>query len=559
MSVASAIPRHLQDQQSTRHITPENQPTQSDVTSEYIQSSPIITNYPITSFQPIVEPHLELAADLNKRLILLKDQVKEPIDVFVPTHIESDIRKRTWDFEKGDTDKQLLMRHAFQFDGRSKGLALTIEQFSLHTGMMPQRLASSVVWRHVRTGAGNPDRMMQIVDCIHNDLIIAMIDGNAAYRMCHDVKFSSDMKAFHDSQTKMPGQYLMQFARRPIGVSDENCPNTQSTQASLIYDDPNAGGYLSPNELCKLIKCVERYLEPTKWSYAREVDNIWNDNKDEHPDAHYKDKWWGHKPGSKAGSPPTYNDPYRRFYDKKSAEKALEWIAFLKVNFKDRLHLLSDEECDRILQWSPLEIGYGIDIYKRIDEHSNYNQSNRLFVFQNSLITHTFDPKKTFFKTYKFAVNRLSDPKDAFEEACTSDVGVTMIAKSHWFDGGLNPDLGAGGGVKASNLQLPNVQANLRESWSYHHADNSLFHTNLLKDEEHLRFLRDHQKTRNIANNRESRVASARDILIDRVDDIEDDLAFINKTIKSESIIKQLAELKAKREQLETTWELNDE
>jgi hypothetical protein len=65
------------------------------------------------------------------------------------------------------------------------------------------------------------------------------------------------------------------------------------------------------------------------------------------------------------------------------------------------------------------------------------------------------------------------------KDATTTDVGTTLTASVHWFDGGYNPDIGAGAGVSASKLREMSDQLARSHEMIYFHE--SLLRTDLEK------------------------------------------------------------------------------
>ena len=64
-----------------------------------------------------------------------------------------------------------------------------------------------------------------------------------------------------------------------------------------------------------------------------------------------------------------------------------------------------------------------------------------------------FDKDKRKYEVQRIITTRLSRIQAALGDARTADVGLTVMANSHWFEGKINPDPGVGGGVQEMPLQ----------------------------------------------------------------------------------------------------------
>jgi hypothetical protein len=136
------------------------------------------------------------------------------------------------------------------------------------------------------------------------------------------------------------------------------------------------------------------------------------------------------------------------------------------------------------------ECGWGFDIGERASAHEDFRKSNNLFTFYRAMVKMLFDPHDVRFEITKFMVNRLprTGKKNAagkelevFEDANTSDVGMSLLVWCFWFMCGMNPSPAAGVGVAERHIEK--FIKWIVENMNYIYQPGALSQTNLKKYE----------------------------------------------------------------------------
>ncbi|KAK7897641.1 hypothetical protein LTR67_004271 [Exophiala xenobiotica] len=406
----------------------------------------------VPSSQPL---ELDLDA-LQEQLTRYRPFLQAPPTEHNPTEIPRDIRHRPLAPEGvNDTDNQIMMRSAFNDEAPSVSLAQVLEQIA--NGM-----TAGTVWNHLK--GKNRVHMMIIIDTMYNGMVQALIDGNLAHKYATDKNFRRAID-IHHALKKIPGNYVQQVGQTEH-IVDLQIPETGGTQRDSRIDNPHAGRWLTAREIVQFHAAGLEYF--TKPELAREVDR------------HYQgfvvpplDHYSPHQgPNPKSPKEQIMLPGVRRYSrTKASKQKITEFLDAIYKTYVVRAEkLIAEEEktgdanplLDIPFTWGPLEIGYGVDLQQRADAHSDHTSSNYLFTFFQALLVHLFDREKTKFKVYRFMVNSLPRPYEnddddlPLQDANTTDVGTTLLAGAHWFNGGLNPDPGAGGGVQDPRLKKNN-------------------------------------------------------------------------------------------------------
>ena len=334
---------------------------------------------------------------------------------------------------------------------------------------------------------------MNIINTMYSGMVEGLVKGDLMERYFNDLEFQKAIDVHHPL-LKAPGHYvqayvLKQYIQEPITTSS---PNTQATQAVYRKKQENAGRQVTGRKLAILYNRARKYY----WGgdlydpkFAKELDESVQGNGAPRPLSDYQSK----VPGTHRFCP-----------TKDSAARQYDWLTAMWNNSVEKMSDLLKEEkragernffLDEYISFILFEIGYSTDVKSRADAHSNWHSSNKIFTFWQCLIRFFFDKDGQRYEVKRFMTNRLPRVQDAHGDACTADVGLTVMAHSHWFEGGMNPDPGAGGGVQAIPLHPHGKNKQWLESnfeWVYRQQGE--YQYNLRKDQLKLEACRELDK-----------------------------------------------------------------
>ncbi|KAJ9602571.1 hypothetical protein H2200_012764 [Cladophialophora chaetospira] len=433
------------------------------------------------------------------------------------------IDDRPLDFSKGDTDKQIRMRSAYNNMGRASSLARVLSEIAEENN----RLYPRKEWNHVQ--GGNQLVMTNVLNTMHHTMVEGLIDGNLVARFCDPTEpgYANAIKAHHDL-IKAPGNYVQAVGRKGMTLV---LGNTQDTTAGRLVKDDYPGHWLTPNEILLFHEKSLVYLQDD--AYAYDVDVGYQGRP---PNATLA--WY-------AGKGPTQGYHWRRYADKPEQRGKLEkFLQMIDVNFVQRIKKMkqadpTDPNLDVPLKWGPLEIGYGKDLRARAQAHDHHPNSNHVYTFMLAMILFLFDPTQEKFQVYRFMVCRVplaqktANDDEPFQAANTIDVGITMLACSHWFDGGCNPAFGAGGGV--GKAQLNADWRYLQKSHAAMYQQGSLFRVNLGQEKAAFEVWKEREQTMRIATKKLDDQENARKELLAKKDDLE---ARVKKIKEAQELLK---------------------
>ncbi|KAK5210132.1 hypothetical protein LTR47_000020 [Exophiala xenobiotica] len=435
-----------------------------------------------------------------------------------PTKIASNLEDRPLQPDGvNDTDNQIMLRSAFNDEARSVSLAQVLEQIA-------DGMTAGAVWNHLK--GNNRKHMMIIIDTMYGGMVQALIDGNIAHKYATDRDFRRAID-IHHALKKIPGNYVQQVGRTEH-IVDLQIPATGGTQRDSRVDNPHAGRWLTAREIVQFHAAGLEYIRNPQ--LAQEVDG------------HYQgfvvpplDHYSPHMGSNPKNPTEQIMLPRTRRYLRTSAseKKLIEFLDAIYETYVSRAEKLIAYEqetgdanplLDIPFTWGPSEIGYGVDLQQRADAHSDHNSSNYLFTFFQALLVHLFDREKTKFKVYRFMVNQLPRPYEndddnlPLQDANTTDVGITLMAGAHWFNGGLNPDLGAGGGVHDPRLKKNNQW--LEQACKGLYARDSIVETNLAKNERAEEQLAEDEQARDEEFKNHQQIIDQRKALLEQNDRI---------------------------------------
>ena len=326
---------------------------------------------------------------------------------------------------------------------------------------------------------------MNIINTMYSGMVEGLLKGNLIERCFNDLEFQKAIN-IHHSLIKAPGHYVQAYVLRQFVEDTElsSSPNTQGTKREYRKKQENAGRQVTGRQLALLYSRARTYYwANTSYDpkFAKELDEFVQGNGDPRALSDYQTR---------------VLETHRFCPSKSSADRQHEWLVALWKTSVEKIYKLLNEErrtgvenhiLDEYIAFVRFEIGYSTDVKSRADAHSNWKSSNKIFTFWQCLIRFLFDKDEQKYEVVRFMTNRLPRVEDAHGDACTADVGLTIMAHAHWFEGGLNPDPGAGGGVREISLH-PDGKNKLwlENNFNWVYRQQGEYQYNLQKDQSKL-------------------------------------------------------------------------
>lgn len=320
-----------------------------------------------------------------------------------------------------------------------------------------------------------------ILASMYPKFLSGLICGDVFFQYANDLDMRRALNLMHPLE-KTPGNYLQGLVLDDSLFGGAASGSTYSTQAHARVDNPHKGRSLTLSQLHNIYQAANDYLpsSPTKdLSLVNAVDNAYTPGAKGVDYAIGKHKYVQAQHGTSRGN----------------EDRFKTWLEELRRVYIERIEkMMKKNPQDPILhvpmRVSFLEVGWGQDVKARASGHDDHTNSNKLFTFFQALIKIRFGDQvgQAKFDVVRRATNLLTrghDIEAAYLDARLADVGVTMIGQTEWFNGGLNPVPGGGGGVNKESLQrrLPYIREQAEKTYT---SKGSRFKLNIIQDREKL-------------------------------------------------------------------------
>ena len=442
----------------------------------FFSSNSSSTINPSSSTQPGPIPQHKLAAmkaELAReeaKLNRLEIIARRPTPV-VPVTLLADQEDRALDpNEPLVTDEQLWMCHELEVNG-IYGLNWVMAEIAHSIELeMTKNLHGGSTWRHV-IERQQDTVLLNMLCTMEFEFLRALIRGDLMHRCYTDFDFRLRVLKNHTLE-KTPGNYLQMMCRpQYLPVVPENIASDIATQAGRQVRDPHCGKGFTFLELEQLHQGISDYAWDAKFAFK--VDRHYQGFDVKIIPTDYR-----HHPSQVA---------YRRYFPNENAWKKIqEWQVQLYEVYVKKIQAMKKADPNDPKLKIPMmrvlyEAGWGWDIASRAGAHDDHHASNNLWTFYLALSEQLFPGK---FVIQRFLINRLprwGTEDEIFQDANTSDVGMSILASSFWFQCGLNPSPAAGGGV--ASRHIPKYAGAIKRNMLKVYEENppSLFHTNLNK------------------------------------------------------------------------------
>ena len=368
------------------------------------------------------------------------------------------------------TDEQLWMCHELEVNGIS-GLNFALAEIAQSYDLaLSENLDGKSTWRHV-IERQQDTVLLNMLCTMEFEFLKAMIRGDLMHRYYTDDDFRLRVEKNHTLE-KTPGNYLQMMCRKEfLPVVPANVASDAATQAGRQVLDEHRGKGFTFLELEELYRGIDDYA--WKPEFAILVDGQYQGG-----DATITATQYRHDP-SQPG--------YRRFFPNRNARKRIgEWQLQLEETYVKKIAAMKKANPDDPKLKIPMlrvfyEAGWGWDVANRATSHEDHRASNNLWTFYLALCEQLF-PRR--FEVMRFLINRLprwSVLEEVFQDANISDVAMSIIASSFWFNCGLNPSPAAGGGVSSRFIDEYATWIKKNMKLIYETDPPSLFMTNINK------------------------------------------------------------------------------
>lgn len=415
----------------------------------------------------------DIVTELQQKVQISLERLSHFTAVELPEEIPLHVKDRALHpSHASDSDWAVIYRHWFDSAGYAGLEGAVRERATQHmkdNSISPRE-------NYAVMNADDAAAFMMILATMYPGFIKGLIDGDLFYRYAQDPELRKAFDQIH-SLEKHPGNYVQARVLVDSFFNPATSPVSQMTQAANREKNPDSGKGLTFHQLYTLHGCAVKYLPSGPNVDLKMVMEI---------DAMYQPK---HPPGGYK------NGRYKYVQQGTNEHKFEAWLKALKALYIDRIvEIMRRDPDDPILhepmRISLLEIGWGQDTKARASAHDQHTTSNTLYTFFQALIKYLFGstPDQIPFDVQRLATNYLTrgdSIEDAYLDARLADVGLTMIGRTEWFNGGLNLAPGGGAGVKKSTLdgRLDWITDQAKKTYT---TERSRFKRNILDDQDKI-------------------------------------------------------------------------
>lgn len=296
----------------------------------------------------------------------------------------------------------------------------------------------------------NQVEFMLLLAQMHPDVLEGIVDGTLFWRILNDKALQKAVEVDH-TPTNRPGNYFQAMVGVPTILSDDTPPSgsTTTTQLTRRIENPGRGCGLSMNELHEVWRIAKIYLpESSRKLSDREieivslVDNMYQGN-------------------SKNYTKSDISKGLRRYITSGNLHKFEHFLNLLEKQYIGRIEDIKDLYdpngiLDKPMRIALPEVGYGTNVIVRAFAHNSHTSSNDLFSWWQAVSSYVLEGRRKEYAVLRIMTHSVAryDPDNAHVDALIGDTGMTLIARSEYFQGGLN--LNPGGGAGCSKSQLKN-------------------------------------------------------------------------------------------------------